>query len=183
VKPETQLAAASGLITAPTIPGGQTQAIKVNSHMQTSDPDIYAVGDAVLVQDALFPARGSWTPLAGPANRQARLAVDHIFLQSNKVLAPEPYRGSLNTAIVRVFDTVAAVTGWTEKALLASGSRNFESATVVGHNHASYYPQATNVTVKVLWERDTGRVLGGQITGVDGVDKRIDARYLFSAFY
>jgi NADPH-dependent 2,4-dienoyl-CoA reductase/sulfur reductase-like enzyme/rhodanese-related sulfurtransferase len=160
VRPESGLAAAAGLEVAPR--GG----IRVNEHLQTSDPDIYAVGDAIEVTDYVLggPAQ---VPLAGPANRQGRLAADHIFGRAVR------YRGTQGTAIVRVFDRAAALTGATEKALRRAG-RSYHKIYIHPAHHAGYYPGAEAMTLKLLFESETGRVLGAQAVGGAGVDKRID---------
>ena len=162
VRPENSLAKAAGLEL------GIRGHIKTNAHMQTSDPDIYAVGD---VCENLDPILGglSAIPLGGPANRQGRCAADHIVLDSKA----QPYPGSIGTAIVRVFDVAAGITGHSEKRLQQLNVE-YEKTIVNGFNHASYFPGATNLTVKILWEKATGRLLGGQVNGYDGVDKRLD---------
>ena len=109
-------------------------------------------------------------PLGGPANRQGRLAADHIFRPAGSVRA---YPGSLGTAIVRVFDVAAGLTGWTEKRLRATG-RTYRTITVNDNDHASYFPGAKPILLKLLWDPGTGRVLGAQVVGLGGVDKRID---------
>jgi NADPH-dependent 2,4-dienoyl-CoA reductase/sulfur reductase-like enzyme/peroxiredoxin family protein/TusA-related sulfurtransferase/rhodanese-related sulfurtransferase len=162
VRPENTLAKAAGLEL------GTRGHIKTNAYMQTSDPDIYAVGD---VCQGLDPILGgpSAVPLGGPANRQGRCAADHIVL-GNQAL---PYPGSIGTAIVRVFDVAAGITGHSEKRLKQLDIK-YGKTVVNGFNHASYFPGATNLTVKILWEEATGRLLGGQVNGHDGVDKRLD---------
>jgi NADPH-dependent 2,4-dienoyl-CoA reductase/sulfur reductase-like enzyme/rhodanese-related sulfurtransferase len=160
VRPESTLAAAAGLEVGPR--GG----IRVNEHLQTNDPDIYAVGDAIEVTDFVVggPAQ---VPLAGPANRQGRLAADHIFGRVTR------YRGTQGTAIVRVFDRTAAMTGASEK-VLRRARRPYRKVYVHPTHHAGYYPGAEAMTLKLLFDPDTGRVLGAQAVGGTGVDKRID---------
>lgn len=160
VRPETKLAQEAGLEI------GSTGAIKVNGSMQTSNQDIYAVGDAVEVKHLPLniPAR---IPLAGPANRQGRIAVDNIFGRSST------YRGTQGTSIVRLFDLTAASTGANEKQL-RHHNINFEKIYVHPKDHAGYYPGASGMTIKLLFSLDDGSVLGAQIVGEDGVDKRID---------
>ncbi len=160
VRPENRLAVGAGLAVGPR--GG----IRVNDRMQTSDPDIYAVGDAVETRHAID---GSPTqiPLAGPANRQGRIAADSLFGRSSR------YRGTQGTAIVGAFGMTAAMTGFSEKALRAAGV-NFRKITVHPGNHAGYYPGATGMSLKLLFAPDTGRILGAQAVGREGVDKRID---------
>ncbi|MBO0696980.1 MAG: FAD-dependent oxidoreductase [Zavarzinella sp.] len=161
VRPENRLAVEAGLAVGPR--GG----IRVNEHLQTSDPDVYAVGDAVEVTDFVtgHPAQ---VPLAGPANRQGRLAADHIFGR-----AAARYRGTQGTAIVRVFDKTAAITGASEKALKRAG-RGYRKVYVHPAHHAGYYPGAEAMTLKLLFDPDSGKVLGAQAVGGAGVDKRID---------
>lgn len=160
VRPENQLAVQAGLDVGPR--GG----IRVNEHMQTSDPNIYAVGDAVEVQDYVLH-QPTQVPLAGPANRQGRIAADHLFGR------PSRYRGTQGTAIVRVFERTAATTGASEKVLRRAG-RAYRKIYVHPRHHASYYPGAEPMTLKVLFEPDSGRLLGAQAVGGAGVDKRID---------
>jgi NADPH-dependent 2,4-dienoyl-CoA reductase/sulfur reductase-like enzyme/rhodanese-related sulfurtransferase len=163
VRPDTALAKAAGLSL------GARGHIRVNEFMQTSDPAIYAAGDAVEIED-LVSHEAVAVPLGGPANRQGRLAADHIFRPAGSVRA---YPGSLGTAIVRVFDVAAGLTGWTEKRLRAAG-RAYRTVTVNDNDHASYFPGAKPILLKLLWDPGTGRVLGAQVVGLGGVDKRID---------
>jgi len=160
VRPENKLAVDAGLDVGPR--GG----IKVDEHLRTSDPDIYAVGDAIETRDAISGAPVQ-VPLAGPANRQGRIAADNVFGR------PSKFRGTQGTAIVGLFDRAAALTGATEKALRA---RNvpYRAVTIHPVNHAGYYPGAEGMTLKVLFAPDTGRVLGAQAVGGAGVDKRVD---------
>ncbi len=160
VVPESELARAAGLELGP------KGSIMVDSHMRTSDPDIYAVGDAVPVADPVTGAL-KLTPLAGPANKQGRIAADNICG------IPSEYRGTLGSTVIKVFDLTAACTGLNEKAAKSAGVK-YE--TIVGYwgNHAGYYPGAQNMLVKALFDPDTGRILGAQIVGPAGVDKRID---------
>jgi NADPH-dependent 2,4-dienoyl-CoA reductase/sulfur reductase-like enzyme/rhodanese-related sulfurtransferase len=160
VRPESQLAAAAGLEIGPR--GG----IRVNEHLQTSDPDIYAVGDVIEVRD-FVTGTATQVPLAGPANRQGRLAADHIFGRDAK------FRGTQGTAIVKVFDRTAAITGASEK-VLRRQNLAFRKVYVHPTHHAGYYPGAEAMTLKLLFEPGTGRVLGAQAVGGAGVDKRID---------
>ncbi len=162
VRPETRLAKDAGLKL------GAREAVVVDEWMRTSDPDIYAAGDAVESFDRVLG--GSMNlPLGGPANRQGRVAADHILLGDKA----GPFPGHLGSAIVRVFDAACGATGWTEKRLLKAGIA-FDSVTVTDMNHAGYYPGAVPLTVKILWEKESGRLLGGQAAGPDGVDKRVD---------
>lgn len=162
VRPESALAKAAQLEL------GTRGHIRTNAFMQTSDPDIYAVGD---VCEGIDPILGgpAAIPLGGPANRQGRCAADHIVLGEKA----RPYPGSIGTAIVRVFDVSAGMTGHSEKRLRQM-KVDFDKTIVTGFNHASYFPGATHLTVKILWEKSTGCLLGGQVNGYDGVDKRLD---------
>jgi NADPH-dependent 2,4-dienoyl-CoA reductase/sulfur reductase-like enzyme/rhodanese-related sulfurtransferase len=160
VRPENKLAVDAGLDVGPR--GG----IRVNEHLQTSDPDIYAVGDAIEVRD-FVTGDPTQVPLAGPANRQGRIAADHIFGRAAR------YRGTQGTAIVRVFDRSAAMTGASEKVLRRS-NRPFRKIYVHPAHHAGYYPGAEAMTLKLLFEPQTGKILGAQAVGGAGVDKRID---------
>ncbi len=160
IRPESGLAREAGLAVS------ERGAIVVDEHMRTSDPRIYAVGDAVQVRDALL-GHPTTVALAGPANRQARIAADNIFGRVSR------YRGALDTSIVRVFDVVAATTGASEKLLKARGVAYRKIYVHRGH-HAGYYPGARQVTIKLLFTPDQGRLLGAQIVGTEGVDKRID---------
>ncbi len=159
VRPENRLAVEAGLDV------GARGGIRINEHMQTSDPDIYAVGDAVETHHAID---GSPTqiPLAGPANRQGRIAADHIFGRDGT------YRGTQGTAIVGAFGMAAAMTGFSEKALLAAG-KAYHKIYIHPANHAGYYPGAEAMSLKLLFD-DDGRILGAQAVGGAGVDKRID---------
>jgi rhodanese-related sulfurtransferase len=160
VRPENALAVAAGLEVGPR--GG----IRVNEHMQTSDPDIYAVGDAVEVRE-FITGDAIQIPLAGPANRQGRIAADHIFGR------PSSFRGMQGTAIVGVFGMTAAMTGLSEKALRRTG-RNYEKIYLHPTHHAGYYPGAERMTLKLLFDPESGKILGAQAVGMSGVDKRID---------
>lgn len=160
VRPENKLAVEAGLDVAPR--GG----IRVNDHLQTSDPDIYAVGDAVEVKDAIFGEQ-TQVPLAGPANRQGRIAADNVFGRAGT------YRGTQGTAILGFFNRTAAITGASEKTLRRS-NRPFRKVYIHPAHHAGYYPGAEGMTLKLLFDPTTGRVLGAQGVGGAGVDKRID---------
>ena len=160
VRPENKLAVEAGLEVGPR--GG----IRVNDHLVTSDPDIYAVGDAIEVAD--FVSGGpAQIPLAGPANRQGRIAADNIFGRSIT------YRGTQGTAIVGVFELSAAMTGASEKALRRA-NRPFRKVYIHPAHHAGYYPGAEAMVLKLLFHPVTGRILGAQAVGGAGVDKRID---------
>ena len=160
VRPENKLAVEAGLEVGPR--GG----IRVNEFLQTSDPDIYAVGDAIEVKDFVSgdPVQ---VPLAGPANRQGRIAADNVFGRSVK------YRGTQGTAIVGVFDRTAAITGASEKALRRA-NRPYRKVYIHPVHHAGYYPGAEPMTLKILFHPETGKLWGAQAVGGAGVDKRID---------
>ncbi len=160
VRPDVALARQAGL----TI--GECGGIRVDEQMRTSDPNVYAVGDAAEVRDAVT---GEWTliPLAGPANRQGRVAADAICGR------PARFRGSQGTAVVGVCDLSAAVTGASEKTLSRCG-RPYARSYIHSLHHAGYYPGAEPISMKTLFEPDTGRILGAQAVGRDGVEKRID---------
>jgi NADPH-dependent 2,4-dienoyl-CoA reductase/sulfur reductase-like enzyme/rhodanese-related sulfurtransferase len=160
VRPESKLAKEAGLTLGPR--GG----VRVDAHMRTSDPSIWAVGDAVEVRDPITGGEGI-VPLAGPANRQGRMVADNIV---GRVAA---YKGTLGTAIVRVFDLVAGSTGASEKTLTRAGVP-FEVVHLHPGSHAGYYPGAEPIHLKVLFDPRTGKLLGAQAVGRDGVDKRLD---------
>ncbi len=160
VRPDTELARAAGLEL------GARGGIKVDAHLRTSDPDIYAAGDAVEVTDAVTgtPAQ---IPLAGPANRQGRTAADHIFGRDSA------YSGTQGTAIVKVFDMTGGITGASEKALARAGLP-YRKVYLHPSGHAGYYPGSAPMHLKVLFAPESGRLLGAQAVGYDGVDKRLD---------
>jgi NADPH-dependent 2,4-dienoyl-CoA reductase/sulfur reductase-like enzyme/rhodanese-related sulfurtransferase len=160
VRPENKLAVEAGLEIGPR--GG----IRVNEFLETNDRNIYAVGDAIEVKD-FVSGDPTQVPLAGPANRQGRIAADNIFGKSMK------YRGTQGTAIVGVFGCTAAMTGASEK-VLRRANRAYRKVYVHPSHHAGYYPGAETMTLKLLLDPMTGRVLGGQAVGGVGVDKRID---------
>jgi len=160
VRPENQLAVAAGLDV------GARGGIVVNEHLQTSDPNIYAVGDAVEIKD-FVTGTPTQVPLAGPANRQGRIAADHIFGRTSR------YRGTQGTAIVRIFDRTAAMTGLSEKSLQRM-QQAYQKIYIHPAHHATYYPGAEAMTLKLLFDPRDGRILGAQCIGGAGVDKRID---------
>lgn len=160
IKPENQLARDAGLSIGPL--GG----IAVDAAMQTSDPDIYAIGDAVEVTDFLT-GRTTKTPLAGPANKQGRIAADNVM--GRRTI----FRGTLGTSVVKVFDLTTASTGASEKSLIYYKIPYMASYTHSG-SHASYYPGAEMMSIKLMFSPNTGKILGAQIVGREGVDKRID---------
>lgn len=160
VRPESQLARDAGLQI------GERGGIQVNEQLQTSDPDIYAVGDAIEVRDVVTGGPLQ-IPLAGPANRQGRLAADHIFGKEVR------YRGTQGTAIVGLFGKTAALTGASEKSLRRAG-QPYRLVYVHPAQHAGYYPGAQAMVLKLLFDPETGKILGAQGVGGEGVDKRID---------
>ena len=162
VKPETELAKMAG------IELGQRGGIRVDDHMRTSNPDIFAVGDAVEVKDFVT---GQWTliPLAGPANRQGRIAADVICGRDSS------YRGTQGTSICKIFEGTIASTGASEKVLAQLGDKDFEKIYLYPNSHAGYYPGAKMLAIKVLFRKSDGRLLGAQVLGEDGVAKRIDS--------
>ncbi len=161
VKPEVKLAKEAGLAL------GSRDGIRVNEHMQTSDPTIYAVGDAVETVD-LVGGFSALLPLAGPANRQGRLAAEHALGR-----VQNSYRGSQGTSICKIFDLTVASTGLNEKTLKRL-EKPYQKIYVHPANHAGYYPGANPMSLKLLYTPVEGHILGAQIVGTDGVDKRID---------
>lgn len=160
VKPETSLAVDAGLTL------GSTGAVRVNEHLQTSDPKIYAVGDCIEVAHGVT-GTPAFIPLAGPANRQGRIAADNICgIRST-------FRGTFGTAIVRVFSYTAACTGANEK-LLNKHKIPYQALHLHPASHASYYPGATPLALKVIYHSENGKLLGAQCVGQEGVDKRVD---------
>jgi len=166
VRPETTLAKEAGLEI------GQLGGIRVNDHMRTSDEHIWAVGDAVEVSDFVT---GDWSliPLAGPANRQGRIAADVILGRDTR------FRGVQGTAVCRVFDITVAATGASEKTLQRRGiggqKAQYEKIYLHPGHHANYYPGARPITIKLIFSTKDGKVLGAQAVGEEGVEKRIDA--------
>lgn len=162
VRPETALAKMAG------IEIGQRGGIRVDEHMRTTDPDIFAVGDAAEVKDFVT---GQWTliPLAGPANRQGRIAADVITGRDSR------FRGTQGTSICQIFEAAIAQTGVSEKQLNLLGDKDFEKIYLYPNSHAGYYPGAKLLAIKVLFRKSNGRLLGAQLLGEDGVPKRIDS--------
>jgi len=161
VRPNVGLARDAGLELGPT--GG----VKIDSHGRTSDALIYAVGDMVEVEHGVThkPTR---IPLAGPANRDGRLAGEHAATGNSA-----KFPAAMGTAIVKVFDLVVGITGLSEKVAMAAGYE-VDVAYIVSNQHVGYYPGATPVQLKLIYEKPTGRVLGAQAVGKDGIDKRLD---------
>ena len=160
VVPDTILAKDAGLEL------GVKGTIVVNDHMQTSDPDIYAVGDAIQVENLITGAPSN-IALAGPANKQGRIVADNIAGLDSV------YKGSMGSSVLRVFDMTVGATGLTEKQAKDAGY-DVEKVYTFSASHASYYPGAKNMSIKTIFDRVTGTVLGVQIVGYDGVDKRVD---------
>ncbi len=160
VKPENQLAIGAGLKV------GERGGIQVNEHLQTDDPCIYAIGDAIEVKDYLN-GKPTQIPLAWPANRQGRIAADHI----NGI--PVRYKGTLGTSIAKVFDMTVASTGNNEKTLKKLGIP-YEVVHVHPGSHAGYYPGAFPISLKLIFDKETGKIFGAQAVSYDGADKRID---------
>ena len=164
VRPNSQIAKDAGLEL--NARGG----IIVNDHMQTADPDIYAAGDVVEVEDFIFGDR-TMVPLAGPANKQARIVADNICG------IPSIYKGTQGSSVAQVFDMAAASTGANEKALIRRGlvrGKDYTSILINQNSHAGYYPGAVPIYLKLLFSTGGGKIYGAQIIGQDGVDKRID---------
>ena len=160
VRPELALAKQAGLEIG--VSGG----LVVDEHLQTSDPNIYAAGDMIEVEH-LVSGRKARVPLAGPANRQGRIAA------SNAMGVVLPYGGALGTSVVKIFDATAGITGLSERSARALG---FDVGVAVVHanHHAKYYPGARELSIKLVYDRSNARLLGGQAFGEAGVDKRID---------
>jgi len=160
VKPEVKLAEEAGLEI------GSHLGIKVNEYLQTSDPDIYAIGDAVEVKDFVL-GNSTLIPLAAPANKQGRMAADNICGKNRR------YNGALSTSILKLFDNTVAMTGAGEKALKKTNI-DYEKLYIHPANHVGYYPGAKQMHIKMLFSKPEGKILGAQIIGADGVDRRID---------
>ena len=160
VAPDTHLAKDVGLKL------GIKNSIVVNDHMETSVPDIYAVGDAVEVHH-MVTGQQALISLAGPANKQGRIAADNICGGDSA------YKGSQGSSVIKIFDMTVATTGLNEQAAKKSGI-DCDKVYLSPSSHASYYPGGTMMTMKVLFEKGSYRLLGAQIIGYDGVDKRID---------
>ena len=160
VSPRTELAEEAGLEI------GSSKGIKVNEYLQTSDPSIYAIGDAIEVKD-FVTGQAVRIPLAGPANKQGRIAADNICGRKEK------YKGTQGTSIAKAFDLSIASTGVSEKKL-QDLKWDYKVIHINSNNHAGYYPGAVPMMIKLIFAPENGRVLGAQIVGYDGVDKRID---------
>jgi len=162
VRPDTTLAKRAGLAI------GERGGIRVDEQMRTSDPNIFAVGDAIEVKDFVT---GEWSliALAGPANRQGRIAADAIAGRNSR------FRGSQGTSIIGLFGGAAAWTGVNEKTLKRLGDTDYEKIYLYPNSHAGYYPGAKPIALKIIFRKSDGRLLGAQGIGMDGVDKRISA--------
>lgn len=160
VLPESALAKQAGLEL------GVKGSIKVDDHLRTSDPDIYAIGDAIETTQSVS-GQPAHIALAGPANKQGRIVADLICGKERR------FRGSQGSSIMKAFDLTVATTGLNTKTATAAGI-DFDSVILTPASHATYYPGAHTMTMKVLFERKTGRIIGAQIIGHEGVDKRID---------
>lgn len=159
VRPNSELAAAAGLELS------ERKGIVVDDHLRTSDPNIYAVGDAISVRD-FVTGEPAQIPLAGPANRQGRIAADNIAGRDSV------YRGSIGTAVLKVFGLTAASAGMTERRLRGAGME-YQKIYLHPASNASYYPGGAPLTIKLLFDQ-AGKILGVQVVGRKGVDKRID---------
>ncbi len=161
VRPDTRLAIQAGLKTGP------ARGIWVNEYLQTSDPDIYAVGDAIEFENPVTGQSMS-SFLAGPANKQGRICANNAVLGNLQC-----YHGAINTAIVKVFDMTVATTGTASKHLKAANIEHIVSTTRSG-SHAAYFPDSEPMTIQLAFSPKSGRLLSAQIAGYGGVDKRID---------
>ena len=160
VKPEVSLAHEAGLEI------GQRGGIVVDDQMQTSDPSVYAIGDAIEV-DEFVTGTKALIPLAGPANRQGRIAADNILGRESR------YKKTQGTAICKLFDLTIGMTGVNER-ILKRMNIPYEKVYIHSNNHAGYYPGATQISMKLLFDPKSGKILGAQAVGKEGVDKRID---------
>lgn len=160
VRPETVLARECGIET------NNRGSIIVDRNMKTNIPDVYAVGDAVEVRD-FVTGNPAFIPLAGPANKQGRIAADNI------IGIPAEYTGTQGSAVLKLFDMTIATTGLNEKGAKSAGI-DYDKTYIYSGSHASYYPGANNMSIKALWDKKTLKILGAQIVGFDGVDKRMD---------
>lgn len=160
VRPETDIAQTCG------IDLNARGSILVNSRMQTNIPDIYAVGDAVEVQNFITKSP-AFIPLAGPANKQGRIAADNICGIGSE------YNGTQGSSVLKLFDMTVAATGLNEKSA-AAADIDYDKTYIYTAPHASYYPGGTNMSIKALWDKNSLKLLGAQIVGFDGVDKRMD---------
>ena len=160
VRPETAIAKDCGIELNP------RGSIVVNNKMQTNIPNIYAVGDAVEVED-FITKKPAFIPLAGPANKQGRIAADNIAGYESV------YTGTQGSAVLKLFDMTVATTGLNEKSAQAAGI-DYDKTYTYSASHATYYPGAAQMSIKALWDKKTLKIIGAQIVGFDGVDKRMD---------
>lgn len=160
VRPETSLAKDCG------IEVNRRGSIIVDRHMKTNIQNIYAVGDAVEAEDFITKSP-AFIPLAGPANKQGRIAADNICGISSE------YTGTQGSAVLKLFDMTVATTGINEKSASSAGI-DYDKTYIYSGSHASYYPGASNMSIKALWDKKTLKIIGAQIVGFDGVDKRMD---------
>ena len=160
VRPETAIAKDCGIELNP------RGSIVVNNKMQTNIPNIYAVGDAVEVED-FITKKPAFIPLAGPANKQGRIAADNIAGYESV------YTGTQGSAVLKLFDMTVATTGLNEKSATAAGI-DYDKTYTYSASHATYYPGAAQMSIKALWDKKTLKIIGAQIVGFDGVDKRMD---------
>ncbi len=160
VRPETSLARNCGIST------NRRGSIITDAHMRTNIDGIYAVGDAVEVSD-FITGKPAFIPLAGPANKQGRIAADNIAGFDSE------YTGTQGSAVLKVFDMTVATTGLNEKSAAAAGIE-YDKTYTYSASHASYYPGGANMSIKALWDKKTLKLIGAQIVGFDGVDKRLD---------
>ena len=160
VRPETAIAKECGIVL------NQRGSIVVNNKMQTNLPNIYAIGDAVEVED-FITKKPAFIPLAGPANKQGRIAADNIAGYESV------YTGTQGSAVLKLFDMTVATTGLNEKSATAAGI-DYDKTYTYSASHATYYPGAAQMAIKALWDKQTLKIIGAQIVGFDGVDKRMD---------
>lgn len=160
VRPETSLAKDCGIVL------NSCGSIVVDNKMRTNILNIYAAGDAVEIKD-FVSQQPSFIPLAGPANKQGRIAADNIAGFDSE------YKGTQGSAVLKIFDMTVATTGLNEKSAKASGI-DFDKTYTYSASHASYYPGGNMMSVKILWDKNTLKIIGAQIVGFDGVDKRMD---------
>lgn len=167
VRPESALAKAAGLAV------NDRGAVIVDHYLQTSNPDIWAIGDVIQVYNPISESN-TYIPLAGPANKQGRIAAENVLGKKSR------YRGTIGASILKLFDTTVATTGLNESTAMQAGIP-YDKVYLAPSSHAGYYPGGEVISIKVLFEKKTGRILGGQMIGKSGVDKRIDV--LSSAIY
>ena len=160
VRPETAIAGDCGITRNP------RGSIIVDRNMKTNIPDIYAVGDAIEVEDFITKF-AAFIPLAGPANKQGRIAADNIAGFSAE------YTGTQGSSVLKLFDMTVATTGLNEKSAAAAGI-DYDKTYTYSASHAAYYPGGSNMSIKTLWDKKTKKIIGAQIVGFDGVDKRLD---------